>query len=399
MKNIQKLLIAVLLFLAIGSKAQIAIQEQLNEIPPMVSDYIDYYFYDLSNYQGDAYQNGLDFSGTVLDKWEFKVGFQIGSAYKQFYNIQPLDYSQNFEVNGGDGYLYNFGPNMFGNSSGGELFFRFIDAYTNAPVYDPFTGEKIGFAIPILEGIGTGATFSPAIMPTVSLGVGYGTEITIGALPGALKSVAGAIPGDFKVDKDLTYQLAIKHDIFNWISFLSDRNYHLAVGVNYSSLNLGLSFGDGSGLFGGNNGQEEYYSIADNLERIDFKSGGYGMELMATKELKWIDFSVFTAYNINSYSIKSEGTLGFNVNTTFKASTDPADFESYVVSDIINVDKSINSLLYGAAIKLHFGRVSLGAKYAHKNGPLIVKGLRGYGSNYLSTTISVAFNGSSYGKK
>ncbi|HPR30546.1 MAG TPA: hypothetical protein PLK12_00565 [Prolixibacteraceae bacterium] len=382
-KSIVYITLGLLVF-SQGLKAQIDIQGQLNEISPMVSDYMDFYFYDLSNYQGDIYQNSINYSGDVLGQWEMKIALNAGIAFKPVYSANVLRHSNNFELNGDDPNLYAFGPNMFSNLDEAELFFRFTDPITNGAVYDPFTGEKVGFSIPVFEGMGTGMTFSPAVMPVISLGVGFGTELSVGIMPGAIQSLGVSIPGDFTIASDLSYIGALKHDIFHWIRPLAERDYHLTLGVNYASFDMGIAPQSENGLFKSDQSQRDYYYFDDNFEGIDFHTGALGFELMATKEFKWVDLSLFASMNQAEYSIKSVGDIVFHINTSFKAGS-ADEFKTYTVSDYVNVNKSFSSLLYGAAVKFHFGGFNLGAKYAYKGGT-------GQGSHFVSTTLGFAFD-------
>lgn len=390
MKIIRILSIAIFSQLSHNVSAQIDIKKQLDEIPEMVSQYVDFLMYDITNYQGATYLNSLNKTGKVLDQWELSIGLNAGTALVPALHNEPLTFSQNFEINGSDPSVYWSGPNLFGSTGEGDIFFRFIDEEVGGPIYDPFTGEKIGFSVPLIAGLGTGVAFSPAIMPKISLGTGFGTEISFSALPGALKPLVNSFPVDFSISKDLMYAMGIKHDVFSWIPELNKRNYHLSIGIAYNSMQLGLEMGDNNSLFGDYESQADYYTLNDNFRGIHYGLTGFGYEGIASKSFGWIDLSLFVSSNHTNYQIKSEGDLMMSVNTSFKKNSE-AVFEDFTLDNLVDVDKDVRSFLYGAAIQFKLGGFGLGLKYAYQNGVLTDHG-RIPGPHYFSTSISYAFH-------
>jgi len=376
-KNIfAALLVSLLLVPAIKGNSQINIEKQLGEVPIMLSEYFDYYLHDFSNFQGESYLVSYNTGAKVLDKWQLSIGFHLGTSLLP-YTKAPLHFSNNFEINGDDPNLYFDGPNLFGNSQGGTIFFRFIDEATGAPVYDPFTGEKIGFGIPILSGIGTGLAFSPSLIPKLSMGIGFGTEISVGILPGALKSLGNSLTNEFEMSKDLMYSVGVKHDIFNWIPVLKEQNYHLSLSATYISFALGLSTKAESGFF--ENTESPYFTIDDQLKGVDYNSTGLGFELMASKKFGFFEISAFTSSNQTSYSIKSQGDVVIDINSSFNENQDVRS--QYTVSDLISVENNFSSLMVGGAAKFHFDGFGWGIKYG-----------RARGADFFSTGINYAFN-------
>lgn len=389
MKTVRIIIVALLVSFIGKAKAQIDIQGQLNEIPPMVSQYIDFLMYDITNYQGSTYLNSMNTTGKVLDQWKMSIGLNMGTALIPGIHAQPLTFGNNFTINGSESSIYWSGPNLFGSTGEGDIFFRFINEELNGPVYDPLTGDEIGFSVPLIAGLGTGVAFSPAIMPKISLGLGYGTEVMVGALPGAMKPIANALPGDLSIAKDMMYAVGLKHDVFNWVPMLKERDYHFTLGASYSSMLLGLELGEGKSLFEGSS-QSDYYTMEDRFEGVTYSLSGLGFDAIATKSIKFVDLSVFASLNQYNYQIKSDGEIAFSVNTAFKKESDEV-WEDFVVNDLIDVDNEVKSFLYGAAVQLNFGGFSWGIKYGHQPGAKTEIG-KIAGTHYFSTSLSGSFS-------
>ncbi len=357
MKKI-KLHILVFVFLASTgfSVAQVDIQKQLDQIPMQFTNYVDGYMNDLTSNQGFAFLNSLNTSGKVLNQWELVFKLSAGSGLSK--NYVNADFGPNFIVSG-------VVPSLFGSAESGELFFQFLDDETGLPLYNPFTGDQFGFDIPLLPGLGLGYGLSPAVMPVLSLGVGYGTEVSFGILPGVLGLGTKNLSDDFTLDNDLMMSVGLKHNVFNWVPALNEKNYYLSLGINYSLVSLGASFSPA--LFGGFDLPEsEYYSLTNTLSGMEYRSSNIGFELIATKKLAFVDLSLFGAYHSSLYTVQSIGGIDLSVANSFKVNN-PDGFTSYTIDNLIDVNSSFGTLFFGAAAQFNVGPVSLGLKYGIGN--------------------------------
>lgn len=351
--NLKYLLTAFAFLSLLHAKAQLNVSKQLSTIPANVTQYFDGYLHDMTFNQRVVYLNGMHTTGKDLGKWELNLSLTAGSVLTSAYVINP-DYTKNFELRGAS-------PSLFGDGSDGQLFFQLIDEANGAGMSDPFTGDEIGFAIPLLPGTNLGMGISPAIMPVVSMGIGYGTEVSAGILPGVLKAASKSLTGDFKIDKDLLYSVGIRHDVFHWIPQMAKRNFRLTVGATYNKMTVGAVAG--KGLFNDfTNINSKLLSATNNLSGVEYGFNSLGFEAMLSKKLSFIDLSLFASSNASDYYIQSEGNVVVTTAKSFYPNRNEGT-ETTTLENLVDIKGTTSRLIYGAAVQLNFGRLYLGAKY------------------------------------
>lgn len=352
-KRIQIVLTIIGCMVVGTTTAQVNVSQQLNTIPGNLSKYVDGYLHDLTNDQGVSYLNTVHTSGKVLDKWELSFSLNTGTALLSAYDIRN-DFGPNFDMRGR-------APSIFGSGTDGELAFRFIDENTGGAIVDPFTGEEIGFSIPFLPGADVGLGLSPAIMPVVSLGVGFGTEVSVSVLPGAIKAASKSVLEDFEINKDMMYSLGIRHDVFNWIPVFADRNFHLTVGAIYNKMTVGANVGQG--LFDDfENISSDLMTATNNLTGVEYGFSSMGFEAMLSKKLSFIDLSLFASTNKSDYTVQSEGNIVVKTANNFY-SNDPQGYTTTTLENLVDVEGNTSRFIYGLALQFNFGRLSLGTKF------------------------------------
>ena len=352
-KRIYIILILAVFFATETTIAQENVGEQIKTIPANISKYVDGYLYDLTNYQGISYLNTMHTSGKVLGKWELNLSLNAGTAFL-FPHDMDIDFSQNFELKG-------LPPSIFGSgTSDGELFFRIFDDEGKI-LFDPFSGEQIGFSIPFLPGLESNLAYSPSVMPVISLGIGFGTEISVGALPGAIKAASGSLFDDFKVTEDMLLSAGIRHDVFHWVPALAKRNVRLTVGATYNKMTLKATAGQG--LFDAfENINSELIEATNNLTGVEYGFTSMGFEAMLSKKLSFIDLSLFASSNQSDYYIQSEGNIVVKTANNFYPNN-PQGYETTTLENLVDIEGNNKVFVYGAAVQFNLGRLSLGAKY------------------------------------
>ena len=353
MINKIKIILPIICFFTFSNvKAQIDVSSQLNTIPSNIGNYIDGYLHDLSTLQGVTYLNSVHTTGKVLGKWELNLSVNTGAAVKAPYYIDN-NFGENFELRGEV-------PSLFGNGNEGELFFHIIDDATGAGIVDPFTGEDIGFSIPLLPGSDLGVGLSPAVMPVVTLGVGFDTEISVSVLPGAIKAASKSFTGDFEIDKDMMYSIGVRHDLFHWIPKLAKHNLRLTVGATYNRMTVGATAG--KGLFDDfTNMDSDLLSATNNLTGIEYGFNSLGFEAMLSKKLAFIDLSLYASSNQSKYYIQSEGNIVVRTASNFYG--DNTTYNTTTLENLVDIEGTTKRFVYGAAIQFNLGRFNLGVKY------------------------------------
>ncbi|MDX9883882.1 MAG: hypothetical protein RBS73_17610 [Prolixibacteraceae bacterium] len=354
-KKIQIALLFSFFIVAQKGHAQINVSEQIQTIPSNLSMYIDGYLHDLITPQGIATLNNLQTSGKILGQWELSLSVNLGAGIVGIPKTIQNNYSDNFELIGNQ-------PSLFGEGTEGSLFFQIVDEETRHPYYDPFTGEKLGFGMPLLPGAGLGVGVSPSVMPVVSLGLGYATEVSVSVLPGALKASSKGLTGDFEITKDMMASFGIRHDVFHWVPWMSKHNFHLTLGAAYSMMNLGSKVGDGLlGEF--ETGGGDYVKATNHLTGVDYGFNSYGFEAMLSKKLSFIDLSLFASTNQSEYFIKTKGSIDVDVANDFYQGS-ASGYETTTLNNLVDIEGNINRFLYGAALQFNMGRVHWGFKAA-----------------------------------
>lgn len=338
--------------------AQTKYLNQLDEVAVKLNEYLYFTTRDFTGNQSIAHFSGMNFSGAVLNQWEVAFQLKSGAAIVPSLLGGRFSSSPNFDIVGNDVSFYNEGVNIFNSSAGGELQFFFIDE-DGRPIYDVFSGERIGFTIPVMEGLGLGMGAAPALLPGLSLGLGYGTEFSFGILPGVYKSLAGSLNENFTIEKDMNYALGIKHDVAYWLPFLSDRNYSLSVAAAYHSMNLGFGISDAL-LNDVMTVENEMLNIDNQLTGLTYQTAAYNFELFATRKLGLLDLSLFTSYHSANYAFLSEGSLYVSLKNDM-----PEVDEDYTLNNLIDINVDRSAWLSGVALDFSFGRFDLGLKYAY----------------------------------
>jgi len=344
--------------------AQINVSNQLNTIPENFSQYADFYIKDVTSHQGFAYLNSFSTTGRVLGQWELDFSLKLGSGLSQ--ELFAPEFGENFQLTGGM-------PTLFGTEEPGKLYFQFLDEETGVPIVNPFSGEIIGFGLPLFPGLGTSLGFSPAVMPVLSLGIGYGTEISFGILPGAIKLVTNTIASDFSINKDITTTFGIRHDVFYWLPALHDRKFNLSLGVQYNFLNLGASIGPD--LIGNiDQPSSDKFEVAYNLTGLTYKSSSMGFEAILTKKFGFLDLSLFSSYNQIHYQVNSIGGVEVKVAKSFYSNI-ASGYDTYSFNELIKVDQKVNKFIFGLAMQFNLGRFNIDLKAAPFSGHYYALGL------------------------
>ncbi len=362
-KYLSSLLLA-LLFSSTVATAQINVGNQINTIPANFSTYANFYLSDITGHQGFAFLNNLNTTGNVLKQWELSFSLKIGAGLSADYNSP--DFSSNFELNGGM-------PTLFGTQSPGKLVFRFIDEGTGVPVVNPFTGDNLGFGLPMFPGIGTTIGISPALLPVFSLGLGYGTEVSVGVLPGAIKLATKGIANNFSISKDVMAAFGIRHDVFNWVPVLHDRKFFLSLGLNYSLISLGAAVG--ADLIGQIDAPStDKIVVTNNLTGLNYKSSNLGIEAVLTKKFGFLDLSLFSSWNHSSYSLLSDGGVDINIAKSFYTTVGEGS-DTYSIANLIDVNQKVSHFIYGLALQFNMGRFNIALKAAPFSGNYYSLGL------------------------
>ena len=242
------------------------------------------------------------------------------------------------------------------------MFFQVVDEETRLPYYDPFTGKKLGFGMPLLPGAGLGVGVSPSVMPVVSLGLGYATEVSVSVLPGALKASSKGLTGDFEITKDMMASFGIRHDVFHWVPWMSKRNFHLTLGAAYSTMSLESAVGDGLlGEFESTG--SDYVKATNNLTGMEYGFSSLGFEAMLSKKLSFIDLSLFASTNQSDYFMKTKGSIEVDVANDFYQGS-ASGYETTTLDKLVDIEGTTKRFLYGAALQFNMGRVHWGFKAA-----------------------------------
>ncbi|HBL76179.1 MAG: hypothetical protein A2W90_10195 [Bacteroidetes bacterium GWF2_42_66] len=354
-KKIQIALLFSFFIIAHKGHAQTNVSEQIQTIPSNLSMYIDGYLHDLITPQGIATLNNLHTSGKVLGQWELSLSVNLGAGITGVANTIHNNYSDNFELIGNQ-------PSLFGEGTEGTLFFQVVDEETRLPYYDPFTGKKLGFGMPLLPGAGLGVGVSPSVMPVVSLGLGYATEVSVSVLPGALKASSKGLTGDFEITKDMMASFGIRHDVFHWVPWMSKRNFHLTLGAAYSTMSLESAVGDGLlGEFESTG--SDYVKATNNLTGMEYGFSSLGFEAMLSKKLSFIDLSLFASTNQSDYFMKTKGSIEVDVANDFYQGS-ASGYETTTLDKLVDIEGTTKRFLYGAALQFNMGRVHWGFKAA-----------------------------------
>lgn len=344
--------------------AQINVSNQLNTIPENLSTYADFYLKDLTAHQGFVYLNNVSATGRVLGQWELNLSLKLGSGLSQ--ELLVPQFGENFQLSGGM-------PTLFGTEEPGKLFFQFLDEATGVPIVNPFSGEIIGFGLPLFPGLGTSLGFSPAIIPTLSLGIGYGTEVSFGILPGAIKLSTSNLAEGFSISKDVTTTFGLRHDVFHWIPALHDKKFSLSLGVQCNLLNIGVNIGPD--MLGSIDAPScDKFEVAYNLTGLAYKSSSVGFEALLTKKFGFLDLSLFSSFNQIHYQVISTGGIEVKVAKSFYSNI-ASGFDSYIIDELINVNQKVDKFIFGLALKLNLGRFNLDLKAAPFSGHYYAFGL------------------------
>jgi hypothetical protein len=345
--------------------AQTNVSDQLKSIPVNFSSYAGLYLADLTHHQGYTSLNNLNTTGDVLKKWELSFSIRMGLGLST--EMVNPNFSDNFILTGP-------APGLFSTEKPGNFVFRFLDEGTGTPLVNPFTGENLGFSLPLFPGIGTNIGFSPSVMPVFNLGVGFGTEVSVGVLPGALKLATKGISNSFSLSQDIMAAFAVRHDVLNWVPQLHDKKFFLTVGFNYSMVNIGIEVGPD--LIGNIDAPStDKIQVTNNLTWISYKSSNLGFEAVLTKKFGILDLSLFSSLNSSAYKVGSEGGIDITIAKDFYSSIEQGS-DSYSLSPLLDVNKKINQFIYGLAVQFNLGRFNLALKAApFSNGQFYAFGL------------------------
>ena len=375
-KKINIVVVALMMFV-VNVTAQLKIDKQIEEVPPVFSAYIDGYMYDLSAFQGISYLNSVSSTAKVLPQWAVGFSLRMGAGVKTPHSFR-LPQSDNFDQVGNS-------PSLFSELDAGQLHYYLVDPEEGYRLVHPFTGDYIGFDMDLFDGADLGTAVSPSVMPTLTLGVGFGTEISAGVLPGAIKASVSDMGDEFTIDKDLAYTLSLRHDVFHWVPALAKRDFHLTVGVSYASVDVEVGaaedvIGDISSITSGDPDIANYFMVENGLTGITYSTKSTGFEVMVGKSFGWVDLSLFASSNKNEYTVESEGNLHFRYASDFYA--DNILYEEVDLENVVEVDGSVNRTLYGAAVQLNMGRFNISGKYAISDEDYYTLGLGFVFGNY-----------------
>jgi hypothetical protein len=365
MKNRIVLPLIILLLAAITPvKAQTHAGAQLNTIPANFSAYTESYLADITHHQGFAFLNNLNTTGDILKKWELSLSIRMGLGLST--DMVNPDFSDNFILTGP-------APGLFGTGKPGNLVFRFLDEATGVPVVNPFTGDNLGFSLPLFPGIGTNIGFSPSIMPVVNLGVGYATEVSFGILPGALKLATHGISNSFSLSKDIMASFGVRHDVLNWVPLLHDKKFYLTIGIDYSMVGLGVEIGPD--LIGTIDAPStDKIEVVNHLSGISYGSSNLGIEAVLTKKFGFLDLSLFSSWNNSAYKLASDGGIDIRIAKDFYSTLEEGS-DTYSLSPLVDVNNKISHFMYGLALQFNIGRFNLALKAAPFNGQFYTVGM------------------------
>ncbi len=346
-------------------KAQTNIGNQLGSISSNFSLYVDGYMEDLTSRQGFAFLNNINTTGRVASQWELIFSLKAGtSLLSSEYGFS--DFSDNFTLEGGT-------PTLFGSQSPGKMSFRFIDEETGLPLVNPSNGEDLGFGLPLFPGMGTSIGLTPAILPVFSLGIGYGTEVSVGFLPGVIRLATKGLVDGFSLDRDFMASFGARHDVFHWIPWLHDHNFGFSLGVQYSLLNIGATIGPD--LIGNlDTPSRDKFEVTNNLTGLEYRSSSFGFEALLTKKFGFLDLTLFSSFNQTHYRLFNQGGFDVKVAKSFYSSISEG-FDTYQINNLIDVDRQVKRFLYGIALQFNLGRFNLALKAAPFSGSYYSLGL------------------------
>jgi hypothetical protein len=355
----------LLLIIAIApAKAQTNVGVQLNSIPVNFSSYTECYLADLTHHQGFTFLNNLNTTGDVLKQWELSLSLRMGLGLST--DVVNPNFSDNFILTGP-------APSLFGTQQPGELVFRFLDEGTGVPLVNPFTGDNLGFSLPLFPGIGTTVGFSPSILPVLNLGIGYGTEVAVGVLPGALMLATKGISNSFSLSRDIMAAFAVRHDVLHWVPLLHDKKFYLTLGIDYSMVGIGVEIGPD--LIGNIEAPStDKIQVTNNLKGIDFSSSNLSFEAVLTKKFGFLDLSLFTSLNTSAYKVATDGGIDIRIAKDFYSSIEQGS-DSYSLTPLVDLNKKMSQFIYGLALQFNFGRFNLALKAAPFNDQFYTFGL------------------------
>jgi len=358
-------LIAALFISGLAAHSQTNVVNQISNISPDFSKYTDGYMSGITSGQGFAFLNNLNTTGRLLDQWELNFSIKTGAGLNSSHTVSR-DFSDNFMLSGGI-------PSLFGQQDAGEIIFSFLDEGTGLPLVNPFTGENLGFGLPLFPGLGLPLGIAPAVLPVLSLGVGYGTEVSLGLLPGVIKMATNGLVEGLSVNNDLIASFGARHDVFYWLPSLNEKNFSLTIGAQYSLLNLGAAITPD--LIGSLSvPSSDKFEVDNNLSGFQYRSSSLGFDALMTKKLAFLDLSLFASYNINQYKLNSLGSLDIKITKSFYDSIEEG-YDLYRLDNLIDVDKQLQKFIFGLAMQFNLGRFNLALKAAPFSGPYYSVGL------------------------
>ena len=221
----------------------------------------------------------------------------------------------------------NIAPTIFGTSDASKI--PSVEMHSTIPdAANPGQTKDtaMGFKLPP----GLGVPYFAVPTAQVSVGVGFGTEVSIRYLP----TMAA---GDVKIGM---FGFAVKHDIKQWIPGIKLMPFDLSAMFAYISMNATMNFGNNS--LKPDTGANIYNAPtlpAFNNQKIEFDAKAWTVNVLVSKKLGPLTPYLGLGYQYSSVSFGLKGDYPLTVpNTVANAtnSSDPSYKKAMVVTSYSN---------------------------------------------------------------
>lgn len=284
MKKFSKFLFLAILLVGFSSNAQNQLPDEARQVVDDILFLADVFASPAASSAGYQATAGWFTSARSLEKWKVDVSIHGNALFvpksKQTYSLNNSD----------------FNVLRIGGGSRGEVIPTAFGAKTDVFLEGSAGGED--FQFDAIDGIDKEIVFYP--FPQVSVGLPYGTELAVRALPEM--TVSGS---DFS-----SYGVALKHNFNQYFRFNKDDDMQVAAIVSYNIFDLKYSEFDPISVDYTFNGTT---TNLINAQLIDVSAKMWMAKATASK--KYDNFEIFGALGVVSSNFEYElGGEGFLLN-------------------------------------------------------------------------------------
>lgn len=327
---------------------------QLRDLERFASSYIAAYTGDFSSNFGFSLNQGWpsDANPGRLGRISFSI---VGTS-----SIIPLDNSNSF-IETASLYRSNnvetsyLTPGMYTDASGGNIGVYFLDPVTNNRLVNPLDGAYLSANFGLLDGLGTGAGFTPFIMPQLSVGLGLGTELSMRLLP----FTVGIDRGRLQVS---AWGAAIRHSLSRWINPSMDAPFHLNMLFSYVQNRLdynpeGVRFLEFQNAY--------FNTLGTNVVLQHQTHTMQGMLSGVFKLPKFIDIFFQGGLITQNTNLGSSGRFRLTVNDEYLR--DVSEGDEFVADDLFETHYEKSLPIFGAGVIIGRGFLQAELQYNYAN--------------------------------